>query len=226
MTRSVFFDVRSEYSTLRYPFSERNHYALAPLLDGLNHKNVYCEAGFNPSNSRYEIRSAERFSKGSQVFISYGLHSNATLLIEYGFTLPRNVNNVVYLSLPKMNPNPIGESFLTEMQLMPSSSFSEEFYAQESNLSWNYLFVMRCLCSSSKEECEQALEDLPIAPMNECKMWKTILFHCFTLIDSRNDPKDLSSHSETSANVRQVAEEELLILKSIIQLAQSHLSQF
>ena len=89
-TRSVFMEQpQSEYLS-----AEKDHYALAPFLDLLNHTTeAKVKAGFNHRTKCYEIITLTKYAKNEQVFINYGPHDNKTLLVEYGFILPKNIHN-------------------------------------------------------------------------------------------------------------------------------------
>jgi len=52
------------------------------------------EAGFDAVKGCYVIRTLTPCSKYSQVFISYGPHSNKHLLLNYGFTAVNNPHDV------------------------------------------------------------------------------------------------------------------------------------
>ncbi|CAD5119746.1 DgyrCDS8342 [Dimorphilus gyrociliatus] len=72
-----------------YFLDDTNHLALIPYLDLLNHSDsAMIEAGFNKDKNCYEIKTLKTYNKYDQVFISYGSHANAKLLLEYGFVIP------------------------------------------------------------------------------------------------------------------------------------------
>ncbi|GAB6018878.1 SET domain-containing protein 4 [Chamberlinius hualienensis] len=66
--------------------------ALAPFLDFLNHchSQEVSKSGFDEKLELYKVLSACKVAANSQVFISYGPHSNFTLAMEYGFIIPSN----------------------------------------------------------------------------------------------------------------------------------------
>ena len=57
------------------------------------------EAGYNSTNGSYQIKAVTPTKRYNQAFINYGPHSNVKLMVEYGFTLDKNLNNMypVYL---------------------------------------------------------------------------------------------------------------------------------
>jgi len=52
------------------------------------------EAGFDAVSGCYVVRTLTPCPKYSQVFISYGPHSNKHLLLNYGFTADNNPHDV------------------------------------------------------------------------------------------------------------------------------------
>jgi len=62
--------------------------ALIPFADCFNHANVGCEVTFSPSG--YKICTDRQIEEGEEIYISYGNHSNDSLLAEYGFILDEN----------------------------------------------------------------------------------------------------------------------------------------
>ncbi|CZR58438.1 uncharacterized protein PAC_08330 [Phialocephala subalpina] len=60
--------------------------ALNPFADYFNHSSVGCHVSLTTSG--YTISTNRLYSKGEEVFISYGNHSNDFFLTEYGFILP------------------------------------------------------------------------------------------------------------------------------------------
>ncbi|KAK9917592.1 hypothetical protein WJX75_006163 [Coccomyxa subellipsoidea] len=64
-------------------------FAMCPVVDFLNHKSsVQSEVEYEYFADRFSVRCQSSFSKGEQVFISYGRQSNDSLLQHYGFVEP------------------------------------------------------------------------------------------------------------------------------------------
>ncbi|KAI9334990.1 hypothetical protein DFJ73DRAFT_33610 [Zopfochytrium polystomum] len=62
--------------------------ALAPLLDMLNHHpSASMTAFLDSSTCSFKITTKDKYSRGTECFISYGPHDNAFLLCEYGFAI-------------------------------------------------------------------------------------------------------------------------------------------
>lgn len=68
--------------------------ALVPLADLPNHENVRVSWACDEDGTFSMITMNTSFSKGEEIFISYGQHNNAHLLMYYGFMLPANPNKI------------------------------------------------------------------------------------------------------------------------------------
>ncbi|KAH6671726.1 hypothetical protein B0J14DRAFT_484182, partial [Halenospora varia] len=64
--------------------------ALNPFADYFNHAPTGCNITYSPSG--YKITTSTPISTGTEIYISYGSHSNDFLLTEYGFILPSSTN--------------------------------------------------------------------------------------------------------------------------------------
>lgn len=62
--------------------------ALLPVADLFNHGENGCQVSFGEDG--YTITADRAYAEGSEVFLSYGRHSNDWLLVEYGFILAPN----------------------------------------------------------------------------------------------------------------------------------------
>ncbi|UZJ56886.1 hypothetical protein CBS101457_006206 [Exobasidium rhododendri] len=79
----------------------QDNFTLAPLLDMANHtmkKDLECKVTWT-STGGLQLRAPAKshrpqgFLPGQEVMITYGAHSNGTLLSEYGFTLPSTTSS-------------------------------------------------------------------------------------------------------------------------------------
>ncbi|RAH53412.1 ribosomal N-lysine methyltransferase [Aspergillus piperis CBS 112811] len=69
---------------------------MVPFADYFNHvDDAACDVNFD--GKKYTFRATRRYEKGEEVYMSYGNHSNDFLLVEYGFTLPTNPSDSIYL---------------------------------------------------------------------------------------------------------------------------------
>ncbi|KAF2401991.1 SET domain-containing protein [Trichodelitschia bisporula] len=69
--------------------------ALCPVADYLNHAGSGCAFESNPRECR--IVCDRTYEEGEEVVVSYGPHTNAFLLVEYGFTLKHNPHDTLCL---------------------------------------------------------------------------------------------------------------------------------
>ena len=69
--------------------------ALNPFADYFNHADSGCDVSF--SDTEYKFTTDKSIERGSEIYISYGNHSNDFLLAEYGFILDQNKWDEVYL---------------------------------------------------------------------------------------------------------------------------------
>lgn len=77
--------------------NEADNLTLAPVIDFLNHTSnpqLACSTEFSRAGDM-EIKSSCAYPAGSEVYITYGAHSNLFLLCEYGFTLPSNPEDFI-----------------------------------------------------------------------------------------------------------------------------------
>ncbi|PIA13985.1 SET domain-containing protein [Coemansia reversa NRRL 1564] len=85
-------------SSILKPISCQDSIALAPVLDLLNHSHTAeVSTGFESTTRQFVITTHCRYSKGQEVFISYGPHDNHFMLAEYGFVSERNPFQILEL---------------------------------------------------------------------------------------------------------------------------------
>ncbi|PYH96201.1 ribosomal N-lysine methyltransferase [Aspergillus ellipticus CBS 707.79] len=69
---------------------------MVPFADYFNHvDDAACDVAFD--GKRYTFKATRRYEKGEEIFMSYGAHSNDFLFVEYGFSLPTNPSDTIYL---------------------------------------------------------------------------------------------------------------------------------
>lgn len=180
MSRSVFVKDASLWnSDLRL---EKDIAALPPLLDFFNHSNeTECTAGYNPSTQCYELRSEQSWQAGEQVFIKYGQHSNATLLVHYGFAITNNAYDSIDLELDfdqliegtvesAAKLTKLHQFGLIDVNGRPKSVKRTKHTLNEEGLGWNTMVAIKTVLIESKEEMARwdlLLEDAPISQHNE-----------------------------------------------------------
>nr|XP_006820034.1 PREDICTED: SET domain-containing protein 4-like [Saccoglossus kowalevskii] len=127
---------------------ERDHYALAPFLDLLNHTNtVEVKASYNPVSKCYEIFTCTACKKYDQMFIYYGPHDNVKLFIEYGFVLPQNQHNVVELDFEDIYCKTCEERKLlrNKLDFFQSHNLTTKLTCSLDGLSWKLVTVLKIL---------------------------------------------------------------------------------
>lgn len=70
----------------KYSWDDR--LALLPVADLFNHGEDGCQVAYGEDG--YTVTADRAYAEGSEVFLSYGRHSNDWLLVEYGFLLAPN----------------------------------------------------------------------------------------------------------------------------------------
>ena len=107
VTEFVYYD--RAYSTVlsRAAFSiEKNiPFSIVPVIDCFNHnldtnQSGQCELTYDTAANAFTVYAQTPASPGSQLFISYGQHSNAELLSRYGFVLDDNPNDTLAVTTP------------------------------------------------------------------------------------------------------------------------------
>ncbi|XP_035825655.1 SET domain-containing protein 4 [Aplysia californica] len=161
-TRSVYLRTHPHPAVLLDP--QESHMALAPFLDLLNHTDsAQITAGLNERSGAYEIVTRDGYFKYQQVFICYGPHDNAKLLIDYGFTLPVNYNNSVTFTLEDI-VSIISTTSVTslssrvelerKMNLIRESQLSKQLVCGQDGCSWSLMTSLKIFCLP-REQLEQ-----------------------------------------------------------------------
>ncbi|XP_061822772.1 SET domain-containing protein 4 isoform X1 [Nerophis lumbriciformis] len=122
-------------------------YALAPLLDLLNHRpDVRVHAGFNQATKCYEIRSVCGTPRFQQAFINYGCHDNQRLLLEYGFVAPGNPHSVVYVDKETLCDLLKGDRSLEQkMKLLSENDFLDNLTVSSEGPGWRLMTALRMM---------------------------------------------------------------------------------
>jgi len=135
-TRAVY--ISPDCSTKnKIKLSDINNLALAPYIDMFNHSPLACvRATVNNLNGTYTIVTEKLFKKHSEVFINYGPHSNTKLFLEYGFIVPSNPQDSVYLSAKEIISK-MGKCLnKNRIEKLKSYNLLEGHYCTSEGLSW------------------------------------------------------------------------------------------
>ncbi|KAJ9352244.1 hypothetical protein DTO027B9_5945 [Paecilomyces variotii] len=90
-TRSFYYLMPDEEP----PEDNNDAMALVPFADYFNHSDEACDVVFD--GEAYTFRATKHYDKGEEIYMSYGPHPNDFLLTEYGFYLPTNNSDAIYL---------------------------------------------------------------------------------------------------------------------------------
>ncbi|KAH7537328.1 hypothetical protein FEM48_Zijuj03G0080900 [Ziziphus jujuba var. spinosa] len=91
--------------------------SLIPFADFLNHDGTSEAVVMSDEDKQLSEVIADRdYSPGEQVLIRYGKFSNATLLLDFGFTLPDNIHDQVHIQLNIPHHDPLREMKLEVLQ--------------------------------------------------------------------------------------------------------------
>lgn len=136
--------------------SDINNLALAPYIDMFNHSPLACvRATVNHLNGTYTIVTEKLFKKHSEVFINYGPHSNTKLFLEYGFIVPSNPQDSVYLSAKEIISK-MGKSLnKNRMEKLKSYDLLEGHYCTSEGLSWSTKILTYLLLYSDRLNDEE-----------------------------------------------------------------------
>ncbi|KAF4583108.1 SET domain-containing protein [Ophiocordyceps camponoti-floridani] len=86
---------------------KEDHMALVPVADLFNHSSSASTVKASYDATSYTFTTTRAHSPGQELLLCYGNHSNDTLLVDYGFTLPANPHDETTLDtfiLPLLTP--------------------------------------------------------------------------------------------------------------------------
>lgn len=231
-TRSV-YKADSKQTDCNGTLQRDNAFALAPVLDLLNHMDTAeVNAGFNIESNKYEIYTMSCYNKGDQVFINYGPHDNRKLLLEYGFILPKNVQNIV--TIPRnllysvVVPKISGLSRRKKEVISCSQLDKDLFCSGDSGLSWSTLVLLRILAmdeESFKRNWEKVLTGEKLSNEIELKVaeWKESLLQkileCYKEFDrNTSHSQEHGCMSENMQLTLQLRNQEIQILTNALEM--------
>ncbi|KAF2741527.1 SET domain-containing protein [Polyplosphaeria fusca] len=100
-TRTFFWDYPNLPTTSPYLPKKRallkadDCYAMCPFMDYFNHTTIGCDPTHDSKG--YQVTADRAYAAGSEIYVSYGAHTNDLLLVEYGFVLDDNASDAVLL---------------------------------------------------------------------------------------------------------------------------------
>ncbi|KAG7565751.1 Rubisco LSMT substrate-binding domain superfamily [Arabidopsis suecica] len=91
--------------------------SLIPFADFMNHDGLSASIVLSDEDNQLSEVTADRnYSPGDEVFIKYGEFSNATLMLDFGFTLPYNIHDEVQIQMDVPNDDPLRDMKLGLLQ--------------------------------------------------------------------------------------------------------------
>lgn len=113
--------------------------ALNPFADYFNHADSGCEVSF--TDTEHKITSERSIARGSEIYISYGNHSNDFLLAEYGFMLKENKWDEISLDtyiLPMLSDK--------QKDQLRAAGFLGKYMLDKGTVCFRTQVVLRLLC--------------------------------------------------------------------------------
>ncbi|CAH8268667.1 unnamed protein product [Arabidopsis lyrata] len=91
--------------------------SLIPFADFMNHDGLSASIVLSDEDNQLSEVTADRnYSPGDEVFIKYGEFSNATLMLDFGFTVPYNIHDEVQIQMDVPNDDPLRDMKLGLLQ--------------------------------------------------------------------------------------------------------------
>ncbi|XP_021910248.1 ribulose-1,5 bisphosphate carboxylase/oxygenase large subunit N-methyltransferase, chloroplastic isoform X2 [Carica papaya] len=195
--------------------------SLIPFADFLNHEGI-TEAIVLSDEDRQlsEVIADRNYAPGEEVVIRYGRFSNATLLLDFGFTLPYNIHDQVQIEMKIPSHDPLCQMKLELMQrhhlrtvkdVSDFNSFRNPFTIKEvksatgkgKGIPQSLRAFARVLCCTSIQELnELAME----AVQNDGRLARRPLRIC---------SKEIEAHKILLSHITQLIEEYNVSLESL-----------
>lgn len=153
-TRAVYIDTLK--STNNYiNIKNSDNLGLAPFLDLFNHSydasvDVNLIMDNNNNSEYYQIITLNSFNKNSQVFINYGSHSSLKLYLEYGFFIPNNSLDEVYIDYDDVKK--IYHVNKNDNEFIITNGFHKNIGFTCNNLNYNAKILLFILTSTSNSK--------------------------------------------------------------------------
>ncbi|RIA90810.1 hypothetical protein C1645_693251, partial [Glomus cerebriforme] len=159
----------------------KDHIAIAPLLDFLNHTyEAKIKGEFNYVTQCYEVTTFTPYKKGNQVFINYGAHDNFFILMEYGFVIPNNPYNYVLLDKEYFDLSLPGETEIIrqeKLDLLFHYGFYGDYSLRISEISFRLLAALRL----------RVMQQFDVSTTETILKWKNTIMGLAEIINSQNE---------------------------------------
>ncbi|CAL5363555.1 unnamed protein product [Camellia sinensis] len=195
--------------------------SLIPFADFLNHDGAAEEVVLSDEDKKLsEVIADHNYSPGDQVLIRYGKFSNATLLLDFGFTLSYNIYDEVRIqvNIPRHDPLCAKKLELLHVHCTPAiedvngfSSSQDSFTIKEvrsakgkgRGIPQSLRAFARVLCSTSSQE----LSDLAMeAVQNDGRLARYPL---------KNKAREMEAHWFLLSKITRLVEEHNVSIKSL-----------
>ncbi|KAL7253051.1 hypothetical protein ACSBR1_007551 [Camellia fascicularis] len=205
--------------------------SLIPFADFLNHDDAAEEVVLSDEDKKLsEVIADCNYSPGDQVLIRYGKFSNATLLLDFGFTLSYNIYDEVRIqvNIPRHDPLCAKKLELLHVHCTPAiedvngfSSSQESFTikgvrsakGKGRGIPQSLRAFARVLCSTSSQE----LSDLVMeAAQNDGRLARYPL---------KNKTREMEAHWFLLSKITRLAEEHSVSIKSLEPLSSPFMFQ-
>ncbi|XP_050677459.1 actin-histidine N-methyltransferase [Leptidea sinapis] len=142
----------------RIQLGDKNTTAFIPLWDMCNHENGKITTDFNKELRRGECFALRDFQPGEQIFIFYGVRSNANLFLHNGFVYPNNKFDTLSLYLGVSSNDPLREGKLSLLKKLGLANITHyQLTNNEVPLSPELLAFIR-IFNMNKEDLEKWLD--------------------------------------------------------------------
>ncbi|KAG2378328.1 hypothetical protein C9374_008471 [Naegleria lovaniensis] len=123
---------------------------LLPMVDILNHKFNAKITYFTGSDSRFYLKTRESLKKGDYVYNNYGAKSNDSFLLSYGFVIPDNSEDTLYVQFGISDTND-EELILCKKKYLEDNSLKLGYYLKQKDLPEDMLDAIR-ICVMDEED--------------------------------------------------------------------------
>ncbi|KAF0974734.1 hypothetical protein FDP41_006208 [Naegleria fowleri] len=123
---------------------------LLPMVDILNHKFNAKITYFTGSDGKFYLKTRESLKKGDSVYNNYGAKSNDSFLLSYGFVIPENSEDTLYVQFGISDTND-EELILCKKKYLEENSLKLGYYLKKKDLPDDMLDAIR-ICVMDEED--------------------------------------------------------------------------
>lgn len=160
---------------------------------GLHFTDRLTDGGYDANLKTYCFYAREDYKKGDQVLLCYGLYTNLELLEHYGFVLPQNPNDKVYISLHSFKDFTRDLEFIWSHKVDPHCSMHIQV---DGRPSFHLLAALRLCCTSAgvrKCRGHLAFSGLQISTESDVASYQRLKERCISLLTSFSTTVDMDT---------------------------------